>query len=242
VPKYERDGLDLHYTVVGHGPDVLCVHGATGAGVFEWSTMSEALGDRYRFVLPDLRGHGFSDHRAGAISIEEIDEDLLELVAHERVGPTHLLGFSFGAEVVLDLELRYPGTARSLLLLSPGLGDPKSSVPSRARLEAVWPDSLRRLHRERHGEDHWLGLMLEICDRAALRPKANVDELAAIACPILAVVGSKDDPRRIRQTRVLEESHPRCRVVVVEGAIHAVHKERPGEVAQIVGEFLDDFD
>jgi pimeloyl-ACP methyl ester carboxylesterase len=152
----------------------------------------------------------------------------------------HLLGFSFGAEVVLDLELRCPGTARSLLLLSPGLGDPKSSVPSRARLEAVWPSSLRRLHDERHGPDHWLALMLEICDRAALRPKANVDELATIACPILAVVGSKDDPRRVRQTRVLEEAHPCCRVVMVEGAIHAVHKERPDEVAAIIAEFLDD--
>ena len=236
---YERDGLRLHYDVFGSGPSVLCVHGATGTGAYEWSGLASTLSHRYRFIAPDLRGHGRSDHRAGQIGIPYVNEDLLGLIHHEGLGPPSVLGFSFGAEAALELELTHPGTSASLILISPGLGDPKTSVPTRDQLEKGWPHSLRRLHAERHGPSHWLEVMVELCERAAMRPKADLEAIAVIACPILLIVGSDDDPRRIRQARIMEETQHRCRLVVVDGARHAVHKERPEEVAVIVGEFLD---
>jgi 3-oxoadipate enol-lactonase len=239
MPTYESDGLRLHYEVSGSGPPVVCVHGATGTGSYEWADLAGTLDDRYRFITPDLRGHGRSEHRAGEIGIEQIDDDLLVLIGHTSLGPAHLLAFSFGAEAALDLELHHPGTGASLVLISPGLGDPRSSVPTRTQLETAWPRTLRRLHVEHHGEDHWLDLMVELCDRAARRPKADLDALAAIACPVLLIVGSDDDPRRIRQARLFDEVHDRSRLVVIDGARHAVHKDRPAEVAVAVGEFLD---
>lgn len=240
MPTYERTGLCLHYDVVGCGPPVLGIHGATGTGPYEWSDLATALSDRYRFVTPDLRGHGRSDHRAGEMGIEYVNDDVLALISHEHLGQPHLLGFSFGAEAALELEMTHPGTAASLVLLSPGLGDPKSSLPTREQMVAGWPRALRRLHAERHGEDHWLDVMVEVCDRAAVRPKADLGALASIGCPILLVVGSNDDPRRLRQARVLEEAHDRCQLTVVDGAGHAVHKDRGIEVAAIVGAFLDE--
>jgi pimeloyl-ACP methyl ester carboxylesterase len=111
-------------------------------------------------------------------------------------------------------------------------------VPTREQLEAGWPNSLRKLHAERHGEDHWLAIMVELCERARLRPIPDPKALNAIGCPILLIVGSTDDPRRIRQARVLQEAHDDCQLVVVAGAGHAVHKERPAEVVAAVSDFL----
>lgn len=238
MASYKNDGLGLHYEVHGQGPPVLCVHGATGTGRYEWSGLVAALADRYRFVVPDLRGHGESDHQAGRMGIEYVDDDLRQLIDHEELGKPHLLAFSFGAEAALDLELNHAATSASLVLISPGLGDPKSSVPTREQLESGWPRSLRRLHAEHHGDDHWLDVMVELCERAKVRPKADPDALAAISCPILLILGSKDDPRRVRQARVFEEANDRCRMVIVEGARHAVHKDSPAEVAAVVGDFL----
>jgi 3-oxoadipate enol-lactonase len=239
VLTYEHDGLLLRYDSVGSGHPVLCIHGATGTGPYEWSALADALRARFRFVVPDLRGHGSSEHRAGQMGIEFVNGDLLALIDHAHLGRPHVVAFSFGAEAALDLELTHPGTCRSLVLLSPGLGDPKSSLPSRAQLTAGWPRTLRHLHAEHHGEEHWLDVMLELCERAAQRPKADLDALASIACPILLIAGSNDDPRRIRQARVMEEAHPGCRLVVIDGARHAVHKDRPADVATAIGEFLD---
>jgi pimeloyl-ACP methyl ester carboxylesterase len=239
VSTYEHDGLSLHYDVIGSGPDVVCVHGASGTGAYEWSALAGALSDRHRMILPDLRGHGASDYRMGEVSIELVNGDLLELIDHERAARPHVVGFSFGSEVVLDLELTNPGTCASLVLISPGLGDPKNSVPTREQLTAGWPKTLRRLHVDRHGEDHWLELMVELCERAGRRPKADLGALAGIACPILLVVGDQDDPRRVRQADLMVESHPHCTLVTIEGGRHAVHKDRPDEVAAAVGAFLD---
>ena len=217
---------------------MLCVHGATGSGAYEWSKVADALMDRYRFIIPDLRGHGASDYRAGEISIEAVDTDLLALIAHEHLEPPHVLAFSFGAEAALDLELVYPGTSASLILVSPGLGDPKSSVPTREQLESRWPGTLRALHTERHGPDHWLDVMLELCDRAAARPKADLEAIGAIACPVLLVLGSDDDPRRLRQAEVMRDAHGRTEVVVIEGGRHAVHKDHRAEVVAAIDAFL----
>jgi len=238
MPIYQHEGLNLYYEVVGKGPPVLCVHGATCAGDYEWAKIADALKEDYRFVIPDLRGHRNSDYRAGEMSIEAVDRDLIELISHERLPPPHVLAFSFGAETALELELTYPGTAASLILLSPGLGDPKSSVPTRAQLETGWPRSLRALHAQRHGEEHWLGIMLELCERAAARPKADLEAIAQIRCPILLVLGSHDDPRRLRQAEVMRDAHDRTEIVVIEGGRHAVHKDRPAEVVSAIGSFL----
>jgi 3-oxoadipate enol-lactonase len=238
MPTYERDGLELHYEVRGIGPPVLCLHGATGAGAYEWSKVADALKHHYRFIIPDLRGHGASDYRAGDMSIEAVNADLLGLITHEHLERPHLLAFSFGAEAALDLELLYPGTAGSLILVSPGLGDPKSSVPTREQLEASWPGTLRALHTERHGQDHWLDVMLELCDRAARRPKADLDAIGSIGCPALLVLGSEDDPRRLRQAEVMRDALEQAETVVVEGGRHAVHKDHTSEVVTAIDEFL----
>jgi pimeloyl-ACP methyl ester carboxylesterase len=80
--------------------------------------------------------------------------------------------------------------------------------------------------------------MTELCERATVRPVADPDALAAIACPILAIVGTNDDPRRVRQAHRLREMNDGCDLVVLDGAGHAVHKERQTDVAKAVGDFL----
>jgi len=238
VSTYQRDGLELHYEVRGDGPPILCVHGASGTGSYDWSRVADALKDRYRFIIPDLRGHGASDYQAGEMGIEAVNADLLALIAHEQLEPPHVLAFSFGAEAALDLELVYPGTAASLILVSPGLGDPKSSVPTRAQLESRWPGKLRALHEERHGPDHWLDVMLELCGRAAQRPKTDLRAIGSIDCPVLLILGSEDDPRRLRQAEVMRDAHERTEIVVVEGGRHAVHKDHMPEVVAAMAAFL----
>ena len=234
----DRDGLRLRYSVTGDGPAVLCLHGATGTGMFEWAETAVALASGYRCVVPDLRGHGESDHRPGSLTMDELGEDLQALITHESLDRPHLVAFSFGAELALSLELRQPGTAATLVLISPGLGHPSTSVPTREQLVAAWPRPLRSLH-VRHGEDHWLDLMLELCAHAAAMPELSPEALATIDCPILLILGSNDDRRRRRQARTFEEANGRCTLVEVPDAGHAAHKQRPEVVGPLVRQFLD---
>lgn len=239
MSTYEHDGLALHYEISGSGPPVLCVHGATGTGSYEWSKVASALRGSFQFIIPDLRGHGLSDYRAGEMSIEAVNGDLLELIATLHLQPPHLLAFSFGSEAALDLELSHPGTAASLILVSPGLGEPNARVPTRQQLESGWPPALRALHATRHGEDHWLEVMLELWTRSAARARADLEDFADIACPVLLIVGSNDDPRRIRQAELMKQAREQTELVVVPAAKHAVHKDQSSEVISVIGAFLE---
>jgi pimeloyl-ACP methyl ester carboxylesterase len=122
---YQHDGLTLAYAVVGDGPQpILFVHGATATGEFEWASLAAALGPGYRSILPDLRGHGRSEFRATDTTGAAVRADLRDLIDHLEMGRPHIVGFSYGAEIALTLELDNPGTARSLVLISPGTGRP----------------------------------------------------------------------------------------------------------------------
>jgi pimeloyl-ACP methyl ester carboxylesterase len=245
VASYEHDGLQLNYEVGGTGPAVLCVHGATGTGQYDWQRLADRLQDSYRVVMPDLRSHGGSDSRLGALDPQLIDGDLKALIDREGMDTPHIVGFSFGSEVALRFELGHPGTAKSLVLVSPGLGTAKpgsdvhAEMPSRELLKKVWPETLRGLHAERHGPDHWLDIMQELWVRHAERPLIPLTELTALTCPVLLICGSDDDPRRIRQSRQFAASNPHVRLVEIEGAGHAVHKERPDQVVGVISDFLD---
>ena len=146
---YERDGLTLGYSVVGGGQPILFVHGATATGEFEWGRLAATLASDYQCVLPDLRGHGRSEFRESDDLGQDICADLRHLIEHLGLDHPHIVGFSYGSEIALMLELSAPGTARSLVLVSPGTGRPSDyRAPRLEHLYRTWPFALRRLHRE----------------------------------------------------------------------------------------------
>lgn len=247
MSEYTSDGLRLHYDVTGNqGPVILCVHGATGTGSFEWDRLTEQLSDTFRVVKPDLRGHGRSEHRSGQLSLELIEADLCRLIDAEGLDRPHIMGFSFGSEVALRLVLDHPGMARSLVLVSPGLGTvkqgaaAKAEVPSRELLEKSWPRHLRGLHTEGHGPDHWIDIMQDMWVRHAERALVPLESLKSLNVPVLLICGSRDDPRRIKQAHLFAEAAPVATYVEIPDGRHAVHHDHATEVESIITRFLKD--
>jgi pimeloyl-ACP methyl ester carboxylesterase len=240
---YQRGGHTLAYSVVGEGSPVLFIHGATGTGEYEWGRLAGRLAARHRCVLPDLCGHGRSDHRPSGYSGQEVAADLRRLIDHVGLDRPHVVGFSYGAEIALMLELDAPGTARSLVLISPGTGRASGyRMPSVEYLHRIWPAKLRGLHAERHGPDHWRSLVTVLQQDAQRRPELPAETLANVRCPALLLVGDRDDPIRRRQARQFADVNPAARYEEIAGATHAAHLERPDDVARLVGEFLTEMD
>jgi pimeloyl-ACP methyl ester carboxylesterase len=241
---YERDGLKLAYSVVGDGQQpILFVHGATATGEFEWGELAAALGPGYRCVLPDLRGHGRSEFRATATTGEAVCADLRHLVDHLELSRPHVVGFSYGAEIALALELLAPGTARSLVLISPGTGRASDyRIPRLEYLHRTWPFALRRLHEPTHGPEHWRELVTALHEDSISRPELSDETLAAVGCPVLLLAGDHDEPTRQRQGRRFAELNARARFVQIVGAAHSAHQKCPDMVRRVIGDFLAEID
>ncbi|RKT09358.1 pimeloyl-ACP methyl ester carboxylesterase [Streptomyces sp. 1114.5] len=116
------DRLTVNYAEVEGrtGEPVVLVHGNVSSGVFWHSTMAE-LPPRYRPLAPDLRGFGGSEPLPvdATRGLRDHSEDLLSFVAELALGPVHLVGWSMGGGVVLQLLRDRPELVRSLTLVNP---------------------------------------------------------------------------------------------------------------------------
>ena len=238
MPEYERNGARLFYRTTGEGSPVLMVHSATSSGDHEWGSLVGVLADSCRCVVPDLRSHANSDHIAGDLGIGEVVDDLRALIVLADLGRPHVVGFSFGAEVALELEVQYPGSAASLVLVSPATGH-SEGVPQSQKMAPRWPSSLRELHIPKHGPDHWRTILDDLSEDAAGRAHIGDKVLADLGCPMLLVSGTEDQPKRVREARRLAELNPRARLVSVEGAGHAAHAQDSRKFAAMVLDFLE---
>jgi pimeloyl-ACP methyl ester carboxylesterase len=240
---YERDGLTLGYSVVGDGQPILFVHGATATGEFEWGPLAARLASDYQCVLPDLRGHGRSEFRGSSDMGQAICVDLRRLIEHLGLDQPHVVGFSYGAEISLMLELSAPGTARSLVLVSPGTGRPSDyRVPRLEHLYRTWPFALRRLHETHHGPEHWRQLVTALHEDSVGRSELSAETLGGVGCPVLLVAGALDESTRRAQGRRFAEVNALARYVELDGAAHAVHHKCPDRFAQVISAFLAEVD
>ncbi len=107
-----RDGARLHYYDLGRGTPVVLLHGFAMPGAL-WLPFAVPLLHRYRFIIPDLRGFGFSHALplAQACLLDQHADDLDTLLTRLDLREVRLGGLSMGACTALQYHRRH-GFAR----------------------------------------------------------------------------------------------------------------------------------
>lgn len=100
----------------GRQPVVL-FHGSPGSSR-DFRNLGPALGRERRVLAPDLPGFGDSEHRVPDYSIRAHARYTLDLMDELELDRVHLLGFSMGGGVALELIDQAPERVASLTLLS----------------------------------------------------------------------------------------------------------------------------
>jgi len=123
------DGTELHAEAFGResGPTIVLIHGWTEA-IRYWTYVIAALGDKFRIVAYDLRGHGDSGPAAdGDYSLARFGDDVEAVLAAcaPDGGVAVVAGHSLGAMSIAAWAENHqvPARAKSAALLNTGLGD-----------------------------------------------------------------------------------------------------------------------
>jgi 2-succinyl-6-hydroxy-2,4-cyclohexadiene-1-carboxylate synthase len=232
---------------------IVLLHGFTQTGR-SWEPTIAALGERYRALAPDIRGHGSASHVRPA-DFPSVQSDLLSLTS----GPFVLAGYSMGGRIALSLALAAPERVSRLTLIgaSPGLSD-VTERRSRRRADEALADRVE-------GEGiawfaaHWGSLPLWADQPPAVAAAANAerlsqspaglaaalrglgtgameplwDRLPSLGMPVTLIVGERDAKFRAIAER-MAQTLPRADLHVVPGAGHAVQLERPAAVAALL--------
>jgi len=127
---FERHTITLHGLPVAFRrssdwtadkPVLVLLHGFPQTHVL-WHRTARQLQDRYRMVMPDLRGYGDSSHEAGDAehahySKRAMAQEVIDLLDHLGVQDFFLCGHDRGGRVAHRLALDHPGRVKKLSVI-----------------------------------------------------------------------------------------------------------------------------
>ncbi|HEX6655804.1 MAG TPA: alpha/beta hydrolase [Candidatus Limnocylindria bacterium] len=220
-------------------PTVVLVHGVAVSSRY-LVPLAQRLAPRARVYVPDLPGYGRSERPRGRdLTVPELADALLAWMDRAGAERPHLLGNSFGCQVIADLASRHPDRVGRLVLQGPTM-DP--------RARSVWRQALRWLAVvpfERPSEG--LVLLRDVWD---LGPRRAADmirmalhdpieqRLRRISAPTLVVRGTRDAIVPQRWAEDAAQLLPNGRLVVIERAAHTINYSQPAWLASVVLPFL----
>jgi 3-oxoadipate enol-lactonase len=251
------NGIAMHYRDEGpsHAPAIVFVN-SLGTDFRIWDGVVEALGERYRIIRYDKRGHGLTDAPPAPYAMADHVADLEALLELLGVGEVMPVGLSVGGMIVTQYAARHPGRVRRLVLCDTAhkIGNDELWNSRIAAVEREGIASIRDMVMERWFSPSFRSSQraaLAVCSNmlvrqpvagysgtcAALRDTDNTDLVKALKIPVLLMVGSNDGSTPPDLVRSTHDLIPGSRFVVLDGPGHIPCVEAPEETARLIGDF-----
>lgn len=111
------NGFTMAYRDVGSGEALVLLHGFTETGRM-WDPVLETFAERYRVIVPDLRGHGRSTNPDGTFTHRQAARDVFALLDHLGVDGFRGMGGSTGAMTLLHMATAWPERVEAMVLIA----------------------------------------------------------------------------------------------------------------------------
>lgn len=249
----------------GDGEPLIIMHG-TGGHLEAFTKNLRALGERYRVILFDYPGHGWTTLATVDLEIEDYIEHLLALMDVLGIDRAHMSGESLGGWVAIKFAAAHPERVNRLVLNTPGgtmatpevmerirslsqaAADDPSTDRIRARLEWLMADpssvtdELVRIRQgvySRPGFRQSMQHILCMQDPEVRRRNMVTDaELAAVLAPTLVIWTSNDPSGPAKAGLEMAEKIPRGEFQLIENAGHWPQWEQQERFDEVALEFL----
>jgi 3-oxoadipate enol-lactonase len=256
-----QDAIELRFSEHGSGPAVVLLHGFP-LDRSMWDDQVPALAERYRTIVPDLRGHGVTDAPPGPFTMEQHVADVVALLDRLGLERVALVGLSMGGYITMNFLARRPERVWAVVLADTrpqeDASETKQARAAQARLvqtEGLEPFIEQQLPRmfaaaTLRDRPDLADRYREIVRRArpnavaaaleglAARPDTTAT-LRTVACPALVIVGSEDLATPAADSHLMAELIPDARLEVIEGVGHMSNMEAPERFNAALLSFLE---
>ena len=262
MPSTQNDGLTISYRDTGgDSTPVLLIHGFPFNGGM-WDPQVEALGDRWRFVIPDLRGFGGSEapEDRSRYSVDAFASDVRAVLDDAGIDKAVVCGLSMGGYVALAFLRSYKERTAGLVLANTRAeADPPEGIEKRtgqqkqvagegiAGLVEAMPNALTS-EKSRSNDPGVVDRVRSVMDNPAAgyigaleamkqRPDSTPD-LAGIDLPTLVVVGADDPLIPPDASRSLHQAIAGSQLVEIPEVGHLSSLEAPEAFNRALEDFL----
>ena len=242
---------------------VVMLHGF-GADKDTWVRFARELGDNYRFIIPDLPGHGESSQDISFnYGIQEQAKRLNEFLSNINAEKVHIVANSMGGAVALRFTFMHPDTVKSLTLI-----DSLGAIKTPSDMDELTKVSGKNPMLEIGNSDDYKAMMnyamvkppyipwflIDVLAEAKIKRKdleqkmlkdmvVDADQtaiLAEIHVPTLIIWGKQDKVLHVDNAGLFHEKISGSRVVLLDETGHVPMVERAKETAQHFRGFLKD--
>ncbi|MEM1945512.1 MAG: alpha/beta hydrolase [Candidatus Caldarchaeum sp.] len=258
------NGVHTFYVDVGRGDAVLLIHG-WGSSSFSWRRNYRALSSFFRVIAVDLPGFGLSSRLPAGFHLDTVSTHLVSLMQKMDINRFCVVGHSSGGAIAAYIAARHADKVSKLVLVSPSLlGGRTGKRPffvELARNKTVGKILVRvlvnryfikRALKNAYNDDSLVdGETVEgyfqsvvksgpvLLEAFNIMEEFNSALMDQVKCDVLFVLGEKDSWVPVEENKSIAE-RIRARLVVVPGAGHVPHEEKPELVNNVIIEFLRD--
>lgn len=240
--------------------DLVLLHGI-GASAERWRRVAPILSKRYRVVVPDIVGFGYSDKPTVEYTMDFFFDFLQSFLDDLKIRRPSIIGSSFGGHVAAEYAIRAGNNLDRLVLAAPA-GMMKTSTPVldlyiMAALYPTYENAMKAFRQMAYDPRSVTEeIVLDFVNRMRL-PNAKYafmstllgiryapplsGRLANVTPETLIIWGNNDKMIPLDYANEFTEI-PKSRLVVMEDCGHTPFVERPERFSEIVLRFLDDKD
>ena len=259
------NGYPIAYREAGKGVPLVLVHGSL-TDYRVWQSNIDAFSAKHRVLAPSLR-HFYPerwDGTGGSFSAQQRAEDLTIFAKTLNLGKVHLLGWSRGGLVVVEVAKRHPEIVRTLILEDGGIEMPVDETPESAEAAAFATTLVKTLQSNIRLGDlpraasafvdalNWPGYWSQLTDArrnvildniyTALadinRPVTTCDEVKKFDFPLLLLTGEKSPNKYEFFYNEMRKCRELPRTIVIPNAGHSMHRDNPDAFNSAVLDFL----
>lgn len=217
---YTDDGEALGYQIDAPGRDLdagrptpmLTAHGLVSS-VHHWTYFVPHFAAQRAVVSWHYRGHGGQAAPADrAVGVAQFADDAAAVWRAAALGPSVVVGLSFGVQVALEVWRRHPAAVRALVLICGTPGHPLDRISSSSALRQAVSAALRQFGQRR-----------------------------ALAAPLLGLLRNRLGVRVVRELAYLSGGAHRasCPPEVLEGLFAHVAQLEPELIGNVVAAYLE---
>jgi 3-oxoadipate enol-lactonase len=254
----EVNGTSLRCELSGSGKTTLVLVHEMGGTLESWDQVMPTLTNFRRVLRYDTRGAGLSAKLGGAVTWDEMADDIAALLdAHGIGGRVALAGTAVGAGIAIHFAVRHAARAGALVVSSPALGvggDRRQATLDRAAaaeatgMRGIVESSLANSYppEVRHSAEAFRKFRARwLCNdphsfAAINRMLAEEDlnsELPRIGCPTLVIGCMHDKLRPPAAVEVLAQRIPGAEYLQINSG-HFAAVQTPGLMAQAIHQYL----
>jgi pimeloyl-ACP methyl ester carboxylesterase len=237
----DANGISIHYAVYGGGSPVILLHGGL-ANADYWGNQIRALAPRHTVIVMDSRGHGRSTRDSRPYSYDVMADDVVSLMDVLRVPKAHVVGWSDGGILSLNLAIRHPDRVDKIFTYAAtgmNAGSKLGAIMNRTIIAFI-----KRAGREYKAysatREGYGSFVLQLVKMWANQPNWTAVELRTIVAPVLVVHGDHDETVKREQAEYIASTIPGARLLILSNVSHFAFLQDPELFNDALLQFLGD--